>query len=155
MSNISLFWICWVGNSSFLIKGIFCFLTGAILVPVKIELVPRFGLPSTRSEVLQFPPLQNKPNFAKNSVLLYQLGSSCSVIFVCKSPNKEKPQGGGGPYDQLLSNTGTFTSFVAWARHCVKNIAKEIQKHHRDTPPKNGDIALWVATKFPCVFNRA
>ena len=33
-----------VGNSSFLMKGIFYFLTGTILVPVEIELVPRFGL---------------------------------------------------------------------------------------------------------------
>jgi len=34
-----------VDNSSFLMKGmLFYFLTGAILVPVEIELVPRFGL---------------------------------------------------------------------------------------------------------------
>ena len=38
-----------VGNSSFLTKMILFFLTGTILVPVEIELVPRFGLlPSPR-----------------------------------------------------------------------------------------------------------
>ena len=38
-----------VEDSSFLTKGIFCFLKGTKLVPVEIELVPEFGsLPSPR-----------------------------------------------------------------------------------------------------------
>jgi len=45
VSGISRVWICWGWGFLILMKVIFFFPTGTILIPVEIELVPGFSLP--------------------------------------------------------------------------------------------------------------